>query len=120
MMRFTRPSRTVASPALVTALAVAIAAMTAAGGSALGAGPHSDPVGPWTADRATRLMAAAVAAARDLLATDHIDDVALAAPVIARTESRAMPTPVRSDAPAFVRTACLTVQLIDLPPPATC
>jgi hypothetical protein len=120
MMRFARSSRTAANPALVTALAIAIVAITAAGGNAAGARPHSESVGPWTADRATRLMAAAVAAARDLLVTDQVDDVALAAPVAARIEPSAMPTRVRFDALEFVRTACLNVELIDLPPPAIC
>ena len=111
--------RTSAGPAVIAALALAIISVAATASPA--AGPAARPCdarAPFAEADATRLLAAAVIAAKNLLGVDGATAIIPALPVLLCKESAAAPLMIEDAQTMRPRGIALEAHLIDLPPPA--
>ncbi len=108
--------RLACNPAVAVAVALALVAMTASSAVLSETGPRAIEARITPAENgATRIMAAAVAAARDLLGIDHLSSLAPATPLAPAggRDLRHRPLADTGDLPALR----LASRLLDLPPP---
>jgi hypothetical protein len=113
------PSRSGAGPAVIAAVALAMVSLAVAGSQPALAGPRSCEARSTLADgEATRLLAAAVAAAKNLLGVDHAARAIIESEPILdwRVLSDVFAVRHRDQQPARA-TPALRPHLIDLPPP---